>query len=352
MKRLVYACVLTLSVAPFVNCAPKDKVLRQANTKDPDVTEMEIAKVSGLDYTYYLSARAAEAKQLLELALSKNMRQPEKSCVDILPRSEINGEETFWVVANCSYESGSSKIDLKSTEKFVVKKDKEGIYEVELSSLLEDSAAMVPKDKKDKTKNISFSPTNRIFEASRSSDAKKGEQVFDFVYQGNMTYKQEARAGKITTEEVGKQTFTLRGTIRRMANGKWTLSSSPAFSSQSLPFFDLDIKAVRTLVNKKKKNEKVTPKDVSVRLKIDAYKAQQKAENPLLFVGECDRLDGQISIASYDHQTSEKGFTGLVGIDESVMAVKKSGAVKNLPNCEKRMGGYGIQTPLDAIYLK
>jgi len=349
VKRLVYACVLTLSVAPFVNCAPKDKLLRQPNTKDSEVTEMEIAKVSGLDYTYYLSVRAAEAKQLLELALSKDMKQPEKSCVSVDPQNNLNGVEKSKVVADCIYESGANKIDFKSSENLFVEKDKDGeIYNVSLEPLGFSSASMKPKkEEKGLSKNIALFPMSRSLEVSylpQYKKIKKGDKFFDVTYSGSLSYEQNITANRLKTFEKGVQTFTLRGIFRLEANKNWSLIS---------PTFEFNINAVRTLTNTKKKNkEQIIPKEVNVKLMITGYKGKDENEQPVEFVGDCDRLVGILDVVTYDHKTNEKGFKGPVGMDENVMAAKKSGTQKVLPKCEKRAVGYNIQTPLDVIFLK
>lgn len=346
MKKFVYLGVLSLVVLPLLNCAPKDKLLRKPNTKDPEVAQLEVANVQGLDYTYYLTVRAAEAKQLIELALQKEIKQPADACVEVIPQNELNGKETFKIVSQCAYESGDYKIGFDSSESFIVEKDQKGVlYNVYLHSIGSDAMAMLPKDRNDKSKSVMLSPITRDLTVSALfSDREKGEQVFDVTYKGELNYEQTIMQGKLSVIETGVQTYILEGKFRLSASGVWTIEE---------PNFELDIKATRVLTNKKKKNEKVTPKTVDLNLVLKPVAAKKgRTTTPLAFVGDCDRLAGQMNIGSYDHKTTEKGFSGLLSMGANSMKVEKSQVTRQLPACEKSMGGYNIQPPVDLIYLK
>lgn len=346
MKNLVYLCVLSLAILPLLNCAPKDKQLRQSNAKDPDVEQLEVASVMGLDYTYYLTIRAAEAKQLIELALKKEIKQPASSCVDIIPQFELNGVAEFKIVADCSFVKDDNKIEFLSKEDFKITKDDKGVlYKVELKSLRNDWAQMLPKDSKNKSKLIELNPVSRTLIAKKSmEETKKGEQIFDVTYTGTLQYEQTIFQGKLKAVEIGTQVYTLEGQYHVSTSGDWKIVS---------PRFELDVKAIRTLTNSKKRNEKVTPKVVDLYLSLKSPATKKiKAVEALAFVGDCDRLAGLLSVEKYEHKTTEKYFTGAIGMGRDSMKLEKTGGTLELPACEKAVEGYAVQAPIDLIYLK
>ena len=357
MKNRVYLCVLSLAVLPLLNCAPKDKLLRQPFKKDGDVVEMEAPRISGFEYSYYLTSRAAEVKQIVELAIDKEKiealdlatqsAQPRKStCQQVRVLQESATEVKFEIRSrDCSYQGVDTKTVFSGADDVIVRKRSGKVVSVQLytTANADWSLSSINKENKQNPEAILTRGMRELWIDSLDSETK-GELSFRVKYSGSLKSFQKFRNGKLTAEEDGIDEFSFDADFHRSAEGEWTVTE---------PYFVLKMSGTRILKNAKKKTEVVTPKRYNTELYLSPATVKSQIAKTLRFVGDCDRLAGVLDVASYEHTSSEKGFSGAVELSDSRIAVVKSGNGFNLPSCEKKVaGGYTFEPPFSAVYLK
>lgn len=341
-------------VLPLLNCAPKDKQLRQPFKKDGDVAEMEAPRINGFEYSYYLTARAAEVKQLLDLALSKSeFKSPKSVCQQVRVLQDSASEMKLELRSrDCNYQGADVKTVYNGADDFIIKKRSGKLVSAQLYTTAFADWTLSSSNKENKQNpEASLTRGSREMWVDSLDSEEKGETVFRVKYRGNLKSFQKFRNGKLTAEEDGVDEFSFDADFHRSSDGEWTVVE---------PYFSLKMSGTRVLRNAKKRNEVVTPKKYRTELFLSPVKSSKKAlannegsVSTLKFVGDCDRLAGVLDVEAYEHSTSEKGFSGTLALDDSQIRVIKSGAGVTLPTCDKKVSaGYVFEPPFSSVYLK